>query len=69
MRREIPRLATIWRLLGPNPRAIVLGLSMFAGSPLYYFIYQAVILNLLLIVSVRMHNAAWRRVAGTMKAA
>jgi phosphatidylglycerophosphate synthase len=65
---EIPRLAAIWRLLGPNPRAIVLGLSMFAGSPLYYFIYQAVVLNILLAVSVRAHNAAWRRVASTAQA-
>ena len=63
VRAEIPRLATIWRLLGPNPRAIVLGLSMFAGSPLWYFLYQAVLQNILLVISVRAHNAAWRRVA------
>lgn len=62
VRAEIPRLATIWRLLGPNPRAIVLGLSMFAGSPLWYFLYQAVVQNILLVVSVRAHNGAWRRV-------
>ena len=63
VRGEVPRLATIWRLLGPNPRAIVLGLSMFAGSPLWYFLYQAVLQNILLVISVRAHNAAWRRVA------
>jgi len=62
VRAEIPRLATIWRLLGPNPRAIVLGLSMFAGSPLWYFLYQIVVQNILLVLSVRAHNGAWRRV-------
>jgi hypothetical protein len=36
---------------------------MFAGSPLWYFIYQAVVLNILLAVSVAAHNAAWRRLA------
>ena len=66
---EIPRLATIWRWLGPNPRAIVLGLSMFAGSPLYYFFYQAVVLNVLLAISIRAHNAAWRRVASAVEPA
>ena len=68
MRAEVPRLATIWRLLGPNPRAIVLGLSMFAGSPLWYFIYQTLVLDTLLVVSVRTHSAAWRRVAAKLEA-
>jgi phosphatidylglycerophosphate synthase len=68
VRAEVPRLATIWRLLGPNPRAIVLGLSMFAGSPRWYFIYQTLVLDTLLAVSVRAHNAAWRRVAAKLEA-
>jgi hypothetical protein len=41
----------------------VLGLSMLAGSPLWYLFYQAVVLNLLLVLSVWMHNAAARRIA------
>ena len=50
----------------------VLGISMLAlgglggGSgmgPLGYFVYQAVFLNLLLVASVWMHNAANRRMA------
>jgi phosphatidylglycerophosphate synthase len=64
---QIPPLATIWRYLGPNPRAIVLGLAMFAGSPLWFFIYQAVVLNLLLVVSVRAHNRAWSAVASDLE--
>lgn len=66
VRAEIPRLSAIWRVLGPNPRAIVLGLSMFAGSPLWYFIYQTLVLDTLLVISVRAHNAAWRRVAAKL---
>ena len=46
----------------------MLGLSMFAGTPLYYIIYQAVVLNLLLVVSVLMHNAAARRIAAKIGA-
>ncbi len=63
IRAEMPPLMLVWKFLGPNPRAIVLGLSMLAGSPLWYFIYQAVVLNILLVVSVTAHNAAWRRLA------
>jgi len=39
-------------LLGANWRTIMLGLSMLAGSPLYYFLYEALILNGLLAISV-----------------
>jgi phosphatidylglycerophosphate synthase len=67
-RREAPRLLLILKVLGPNPRAILLGFSMLAGTPLYYFIYQIVVLNLLLLVSVAMHNAAARRIAANIGA-
>jgi phosphatidylglycerophosphate synthase len=53
-------LLNVLKILGPNPRAIVLGLSMLAGSPLWYFIYQVVILNLLLLRSIRLHDRAAR---------
>ncbi|MGN6357025.1 MAG: hypothetical protein ACTHLU_06035, partial [Novosphingobium sp.] len=56
-------LMPLLKLLGPNPRAIVLGLSMIAGSPLYYFLYQAVFLNALLVLSVVLHNRAAKRMA------
>lgn len=63
VRAESPRLLLLCKVLGPNPRAIVLGLSMLAGSPLWYFLYQSIVLNLLLAMSVAMHNAAARRIA------
>jgi hypothetical protein len=61
-------LLLLLKFLGPNPRAIVLGLAMIAGSPLYYFIYQAVVLNGLLVVSVQLHNGAAKRVAARLGA-
>lgn len=68
VRAEAPPLLLLCKLLGPNPRAIVLGLAMLgAGNsgmgPLWYFAYQAVVLNLLLIASVAAHNTAAKRIA------
>ena len=68
IRAEMPPLILIWKFLGPNPRAIVLGLSMFAGSPLWYFIYQAIVLNLLLVISIKAHNRAWQRLSAVLGA-
>jgi phosphatidylglycerophosphate synthase len=58
--QAMPLLALL-KVLGPNPRAIVLGLSMLAGSPLYYFVYQTLVLNGLLVLSVVLHNRAAKR--------
>jgi len=66
VRGESPPLLLLCKVLGPNPRALILGLSMLAGSPLWYFLYQSVVLNLLLVVSVMRHNAAARRIAGAV---
>ena len=63
VRAESPPLLLLGKFLGPNPRAIVLGLSMFAGTPLWYMLYQSLVLNVLLVVSVQMHNAAAQRIA------
>lgn len=56
------------KILGPNPRAIVLGMSMLAGSPAYYFIYQVVVLNLLLAWSMHLHNQAAKRMLAMIEA-
>ncbi len=73
VRAEAPPLLMICKFLGPNPRAIVLGLSMLAGGPgwhgvLYYFFYQAVVLNLLMAWSVKAHNAAAKRICAKIGA-
>ena len=59
---EAPRLLKPLWILGPNPRAIVLGLSMLAGSPLWYFVWQIVGLNLLMVRSIRRHEAVADRI-------
>jgi len=63
VRAEAGPLLALCKVLGPNPRAIVLGLSMLAGSPLWYFLYQSVVLNVLLVISVIAHNRAAKRIA------
>ena len=64
--RESPPLLLLIKFLGPNPRAIVLGMSMFAGTPLWFFVYQAIVLNGLLVVSVIAHNRAAKRIAARL---
>ncbi|MBU6268746.1 MAG: CDP-alcohol phosphatidyltransferase family protein [Sphingomonadales bacterium] len=67
-RRHAQPLLQFLKILGPNPRAIVLGLSMLAGSPAYYFLYQVVVLNLLLAWSMHLHNQAARRMLAMIDA-
>lgn len=66
VQREQRPLLALLRYLGPNPRAVLLGFSMIAGSPLWYFVYLSVGLNLLLAVSVRLHDAAAGRVVARL---
>jgi len=47
-----------FHLLSNNHRTITLGLSMLAGSPLYYFIYEATVLNIVLVRSMLRFNSA-----------
>jgi phosphatidylglycerophosphate synthase len=54
------RSLTYQKLLGPNPRTIILGTSMALGTPLYFFLAEALALNLLLFWSVRHHNRVGR---------
>ena len=72
-----PRMARIQRLVrrswrgaiifekavGPNPRTIILAISMAFGSPIWFFIAETVLLNLLLLVSIWYHNRLGRRLA------
>lgn len=47
-RRTLPLLAA----LGANPRTLLLGLSMFAGSPLWFFLLELVVLNVVLVLAI-----------------
>lgn len=44
-------------MLGANPRTLLLGASMALGSPLWFFLAETTLLNLLLIVSIRRQRA------------
>jgi len=44
-------------LLGANPRTLLLGISMALGSPLWFFLAETTLLNLLLIRSIRRQKA------------
>jgi phosphatidylglycerophosphate synthase len=52
--RRIGSRALLWQVwLGPNRRTLILGLSMAVGTPLWFFLLEATVFNLLLIASVR----------------
>jgi hypothetical protein len=59
---ECVPLMPLLNLLGPNPRAPALGLAMLAGSPAWFFVWQLVVLNLLLAWSIHVHNRATARI-------
>ncbi|HEX8215983.1 MAG TPA: CDP-alcohol phosphatidyltransferase family protein [Allosphingosinicella sp.] len=50
-------------LLGPNSRTLLLGASMALGSPLYYFLAEITLYNLLLIASVTLQKSRGHSVA------
>ncbi|MGZ8361912.1 MAG: CDP-alcohol phosphatidyltransferase family protein [Allosphingosinicella sp.] len=62
-RRASRTSLALQKAVGPNPRTILLGLSMAAGTPLYFFLAEIVLLNLLLAWSVRHQNRVGRRLA------
>ena len=64
IREQVPPLLRLQKLLGPNSRAIALGLAMLlTASPVAYFVYGGVWMSLLLVLSIVFHNRAWRRLA------
>ena len=66
VQREQRPLLVLLKVLGPNPRAITLGIAMLIGSPLWYFVYQSLALNALLFVAVRRGDAAALRVVNRL---
>lgn len=47
--------------LGANPRTIILGLSMIAGSPAWFFLVEITLFNLLLVIGIARQHAQCRR--------
>ncbi len=71
VRAEAPPLLLLCKVMGPNPRAITLGIAMLAGGAgwygaVYYFAYQAIVLNAVLVWSVMAHNAAAKRISAAI---
>lgn len=55
----LPTLA----VLGANPRTILLGISMIAGGPLWFFLIEATVLNGVLAFAIVQQVASSRRLA------
>ncbi|MXO99197.1 CDP-alcohol phosphatidyltransferase [Altererythrobacter xixiisoli] len=62
VRGQLAPLLSGMTMLSANHRTIILALSMAAGSPAYYFLYQAVVLNLVLVRSIRRFDRAKDRI-------
>ena len=62
-RRALRPSLRLQKLLGPNPRTLILGASMLAGGPVWFFLAEAVLLNALLLVSLVHHKAVGTRLA------
>lgn len=50
-------------IIGANPRTILLGLSMIAGHPLWFFLIETVLFNIVLVVAILQAASIGRRVA------
>lgn len=50
-------------MLGANARTVMLGISMIAGSPLWFFLIELVVLNVVLAVAIVQAAASGRRIA------
>lgn len=54
-------------LLGANPRTVILGISMIAGSPIWFFIVEIFVLNILLVAGVVRQRAQCRQLVATIR--
>lgn len=60
--REVgPSFLLLPGMLGANPRTIILGLSMLAGSPSWFFLVEISLFNLLLVTGIARQHAQCRR--------
>ena len=55
------------KALGANLRTLVLGVSMLAGSPLWFFLFETLLLNGVLLVSLAYHNTVERRLLAALQ--
>ncbi|MDP8994734.1 MAG: CDP-alcohol phosphatidyltransferase family protein [Pseudomonadota bacterium] len=55
-------------LIGANPRTVMLGISMALGSPIFFFLIEATLLNMLLAASIRQQQRCNRRLEARLGA-
>lgn len=60
--RALPLLA----VLGANPRTILLGFSMIAGTPLWFFLIEIVVLNIALVLAIMQAAYLGKRIAAAI---
>ncbi len=60
-RESGPAILGIPAALGANPRTVMLGLSMLAGSPIWFFLVEITVLNVLLVTGIVRQRAQCRR--------
>ncbi len=65
-RHSSRRALAFQKLLGSNPRTVILGVSMAFGTPLYFFVTEIVLMNLLLAWSLAHHNAVAARMVARL---
>lgn len=60
-REAAPSFLRVPGALGANPRTVILGLSMIAGSPAWFFLAELVVLNVLLVLGLVRQHVQCRR--------
>jgi len=63
VRRSSRRSLLFQQALAANPKTVLIGGSMLIGSPLWFFLAEALLLNLVLIASLVHHDRRARRLA------
>lgn len=61
--RHLRPLLGLLGMLGSNHRTLVLGATMLIGRPVWFFVYEALLLNLVLGWSIRAHAQASAQIA------
>jgi phosphatidylglycerophosphate synthase len=62
-----PSFLSLPGALGANPRTIILGLSMIAGSPIWFLVVEFTVLNILLVLGIVRQRAQCRRLVALIR--
>jgi phosphatidylserine synthase len=66
VRRESGTGLILAKAIGANPKTLLMGASMLAGSPLYYFLAMIFGVNLVLLASILYHRRLTARLAAAL---